>query len=93
MANENVAAINCTMQITGTVRKKGKGRYPYYLYTDKFGPQFFNTPEGQEFLIGHMEEIGTGTPPWPPVETKPAAAEKPEPEAAPEVKKSWLDGL
>jgi len=60
MANESVAAINCTMQINGHVRMKQKGgAYKYYLYTEKYGPQFFNTSEGQAFLIKHMTEKQT----------------------------------
>jgi len=58
MANDSVAAIDCTITVSGEIRMKKKGRYKYYLWTEDFGPQFFNTGKGQQFLIGHMRELG-----------------------------------
>lgn len=79
MANDNLASIDCDIPIRGgTIRMKSKGRYKYYLYTEKFGPQFFNTDEGQQFLISHMREMGEPKPE--PVKPEPKPQPKPEPE-------------
>ncbi len=60
MANEDLARISVNLKINGTIRRKKTGRYPYYLYSDIYGSQFFNTREGQEYLIGEMEDLNDG---------------------------------
>jgi len=56
MANADVAKIDLTVRIVGTVRMK-KGKFKYYIHSDDYGPQFWNTREGQELLLASMGEI------------------------------------
>ncbi|MFK5947695.1 MAG: hypothetical protein QM500_02855 [Methylococcales bacterium] len=56
MANKDVAKIDMTVRIVGTVRMKN-GKFKYYVHSDTYGPQFWNTREGQELLLAAMEDI------------------------------------
>lgn len=89
MANQNEASIKCTIPIDGHVRKK-KGRYPYYIYTNRFGPMFLNTDDGQALIIAHMQEMGITEP-----EIVAAENHASEPKQEPEKPKAkhWTEGL
>lgn len=56
VGNENIGEMRC--HICGKLetafirkKKKGGGNYPLYLWHQKTGPQFYNKPEGQDWIL------------------------------------------
>ena len=80
MANEDIGEIDCTVRITGYVRRKAKGRHPLYVHDKRFGNLFFQTEQGQDEILENATIYGEN---GKPAEDKKPGAIYPAP-AAPE---------
>lgn len=94
--NEDQATIDTMVRVRGVVRKKKAGkfdRYKYYIHTEEYGNLFFQTEQGQQLIIGAMEEIREPAPPEPETPFEQEPEKQPESKPAPKQKTSLIDSI
>jgi len=84
MANEDIGTIECSVNITGKIRRKKSGKYPLYVNDKSYGNLFFQTELGQDFILENCSMFGAdGDPdPGPAADPDPGPAADPDPAPA-----------